>query len=477
MSVQTAPDQSQTPPRPLAWLDHLLRLDRRLLIGVALSLAIAVGVLDWRTGPEVAIGAAYLFPVMLLSLVASRRQIVSLSVLCALVRGGFSVSYSPLDFLLRLVLAFAAFAATGLLISEIRRHHSQTQAYLQELKEQQHLKQEVEDHLRELAENSPAAIFTADEHGLILTWNEETRHLFGLPNAHSLRGERVSEFLPVLAGALRLSAREEVFRTSTQCQGRRLDGEPFYAQVWFSLYAAANGRKLAVIAVDISDEMREREEQNLRLLADQNRIIAGAVSHEVRNICGAISMAVSKLRGAETPDRQKEISALAGLVDTLVRIASTDLAAKSRTPPAPVSLEDVLGQLWVLIEPSWRECGGSVKFDIEPGTPRVMADPAGLTQVFLNLANNSHRAVRASPTKQLRFTVRRSGPEVHVVVSDTGVGIAPGVHLFEPFQQHASGVGLGLYVSRAVLRSYGGDLKHDETDSGCAFCVKLPAAV
>lgn len=477
MSVLKAPDQSHAPAIPPAWLDRLLRLDRRLLIAVAMPMVIAVGIVDWRTGPEVTIGVAYLFPVVLVSLVASGRQIILLSGLCAVARGVFAVVYSPFDFLLDLVLAFAAFAATGLLISEIRRRHSRTQSHLLELKEQQILKQEVEEHLRELAESSPAAIFTADEQGCILTWNEETRHLFGLPREHPLRGERVSEFLPVLAGALRLNSREEVFRTSIQCQGRRLDGEPFYAQVWFSLYAAASGRKLAVIAVDISDEMREREDQNLRLLADQNRIIAGAVSHEVRNICGAISMAVSKLREAETPDRQQEISTLAGLVDTLLRIASTDLAAKSRTPPAPVSLEDVLGQLYVLVEPSWRECGGSVDFDIAPGTPRVMADPAGLMQVFLNLANNSFRAVQTSRLKQLRFAVRRCGPEVHVVVSDTGAGIAPGVRLFEPFQQEASGIGLGLYVSRAVLRSYGGDLKRDEADSGCAFCVKLPAAV
>ena len=46
----------------------------------------------------------------------------------------------------------------------------------------------------------------------------------------------------------------------------RLDGEHFFAQVWFSLYQTAVGRRLAAIAVDISDEMRDREDQNFRMM-------------------------------------------------------------------------------------------------------------------------------------------------------------------------------------------------------------------
>lgn len=461
---------------PAVWLDKLLRLDRRLLIGIAVPLAVVVGILDWITGPEMAVGAAYLFPVMLLSLVASRTQIVLFSVACALSRGAFSQFYSPVDFALRYMLAFAAFSATGLLISEILKHHAQTKAHLEELNEQHALRLELEEHLRELAESSPAAIFTANENGRILTANAETSHLFGLSSSEHLRGRKVEEFLPVLSGALRLEPRMGVFRTGTQCQGCRQNGEPFFAQVWFSVYGGSSEQRLAVIAVDISDEMREREDQNLRLLADQNRIIAGAVSHELRNICGAISMVLSKVNDSPAESVRPDLATLTGLVDTLMKVVSTDLASKSKAPMASVSLAEVLGQLRVLIEPSWRECGGSVEFDLGPLPPRVIADPAGLTQVFLNLANNSLRAVQQTPTRRLRFSVLLRGPEVHVVVSDTGVGIASGAPLFEPFQPNASGVGLGLYVSRAVLRSYGGDLKLEETKTGCTFCVKLPAA-
>ena len=44
---------------------------------------------------------------------------------------------------------------------------------------------------------------------------------------------------------------------------------------------------------------------------------------------------------------------------------------------------------------------------------------------------------------------------------DSGPGIAAPERLFQPFQQGAEGTGLGLYISRAVLRSYGGDLRFE----------------
>ena len=239
------------------WFDALLQLDRRVLLGLSIPLTVLVAIVDWRTGPEVALGAAYLFPVMLLAIGAGRWQILLLSMTCAAARGFFSTWYSPVDFFLRYLLAFAAYSATGLLISEILKHHAETRFHLDALREQNLLRQELEEHLRELADSSPAAIFTSDTQGGILTANDEARHLFGLPEGRSLRGESVTHYLPVLEGALRLDPSEGVFRTSTQCQGRRLGGEPFFAQIWFSLYASPGGRRLAAIAVDISDDLRE----------------------------------------------------------------------------------------------------------------------------------------------------------------------------------------------------------------------------
>ena len=148
---------------------------------------------------------------------------------------------------------------------------------------------------------------------------------------------------------------------------------------------------------------------------------------------------------------------LSGLVDALMGIASADLAGRSRSAVAPVSLTSVLGQLRVLIEPGWKECGGSVEFEVEPGTDRVLVDPAGLTQVFLNLANNSLRAVQECNQRRLRFRASRRGPEVHIVVEDTGTGIPRGRCCLSRFQRTALGSGLGaVCVARGVAALWRG---------------------
>jgi signal transduction histidine kinase len=56
---------------------------------------------------------------------------------------------------------------------------------------------------------------------------------------------------------------------------------------------------------------------------------------------------------------------------------------------------------------------------------------------------------------------------------DTGIGVSSPDSLFKPFQQGADATGLGLYVSRAILRSCGGDLNFEPRTEGCCFAVRL----
>ena len=59
---------------------------------------------------------------------------------------------------------------------------------------------------------------------------------------------------------------------------------------------------------------------------------------------------------------------------------------------------------------------------------------------------------------------------------DTGPGVADPEKLFQPFQPGAEGIGLGLYVTRAILRSYGGELRFEPCERGSCFVVELESA-
>ena len=442
-----------------------------MLLSSSAALVILVTFLDWATGLEVSLGAFYVLPVILSAVVLTRWQVFAVAAFCAFLRQEFMTApVSLFDSATRFLMAFTAYWAAGFFVLELNRNRQLAQEHARELGERDQLRREAEDHLRTLAESSPAAILTLDERGLILSCNRSARELFGVDV-----GESIAEVLPVLADALKLPSLDQ-FHTAAQCQGRRRDGEPFMAHTWFSTYKTSSGKRLAAIAVDSSEETREREEQNLRQLLDNNRIIAGAVYHEIRNMCSAISLVYSDLLRKATPATAEDFRALGNLVEGLEKIASTELQGKVRQTLRPLELSEVLNHLRIIIEPSWRNAGGSIDWRIPSRIPQVSADAFGLTQAFLNITQNSLRAVQKSQEIRLTVRVEIRGADVVVSFEDSGPGIADPGRLFQPFQTRSDHVGLGLYISRAIVRGYGGDLKSQPRPRGACFQVSLPMA-
>jgi C4-dicarboxylate-specific signal transduction histidine kinase len=115
-----------------------------------------------------------------------------------------------------------------------------------------------------------------------------------------------------------------------------------------------------------------------------------------------------------------------------------------------------------------------VHWDVSGDLPSVWADRHRLLQVLLNLMRNSERALEGQEERRIEVAAAADSGRVSIRVADTGPGLASANHLFEPFQPGAESTGLGLYLSRALLRSFGGDLRHDPTLTGCAFIIELP---
>ncbi|MEI9812758.1 MAG: ATP-binding protein [Acidobacteriota bacterium] len=264
-------------------------------------------------------------------------------------------------------------------------------------------------------------------------------------------------------------------RTTAQSQGVRQNGEVFLAHMWFSLHETPRGRQLAAIVVDSSEEMRAREEQGLRQLLTGNRIMATALSHEVRNFCGALGRLCESLNREYDLAANKDFLAVLNVIGGLETMALLKLDAKSQAVLETVLLKDVLDNLRIVIDADRREIGGEVRWSLPNVLPRVWAESHGLLQAFLNLAKNSHRAVQREGDRVLAVSVVQEGKKVMVRFEDSGPGVARPEALFQPFQTGALGNGLGLYVSRSIVRSYGGDLRFEPKPRGCTFAVELEA--
>jgi C4-dicarboxylate-specific signal transduction histidine kinase len=141
-----------------------------------------------------------------------------------------------------------------------------------------------------------------------------------------------------------------------------------------------------------------------------------------------------------------------------------------------IDLRSALEELRVLTGAAMEEAGIQTRWAIATDLPLVWADRYGVIQVFLNLVRNSQRALERADVRQISVTVAREGDHVIVRVEDTGPGVESPENLFRPFQRGAGATGLGLYVSRTILRSFGGDLVHAPRAGGACFEVRLRAA-
>jgi two-component system, LuxR family, sensor kinase FixL len=148
----------------------------------------------------------------------------------------------------------------------------------------------------------------------------------------------------------------------------------------------------------------------------------------------------------------------------------------SRPSAAATRLRHTLEQFIVVIEPDWLDIGGSVRWRPSADDPHVRGDAHDLLQVLLNLAYNSLRAVQGRELPSLTVEVDVGPRETTISVIDSGPGVASVASLFQPFRPDADGTGLGLYTSRAIMRSIDGDLRHVPTPTGCRFDVIIPNA-
>jgi two-component system sensor kinase FixL len=457
-------------------LSFLLRGSRGAAFFKAAVMIALIAFADWRVEKDLPLGFLYLFPMLLVGSVLSRWQIVAVAACCTVLTEIFdSFQWRPEAGIPRDILIFAAFAGMGLFVYEIVRSRQVTLQHLSLIQNESEARRAAEEQLQVLVETSPAAIFTLDSEGRVLLANDAAHRLLALAPS-TLPGKSIRDYLPSLVNVPAPDDSHPSFRTVMQCRGQRQDGESFLADIWFSTYRTSVGSRLAAMVVDTSEDLRTREEFSLHQLLAASRILVGAVSHEVRNVCGAIAVVHENLARSGALAHNKDFEALGTLILALEKIAAMDLR-QTTNQAASVDVQALLEELRIVVEPSLRENDIELKWAIEPGLPVVWADRQSLMQVFLNLTKNSERALLNQARREVSVTARVDQQRVVIRFRDTGCGVAEPDRLFRPFQQGAQATGLGLYLSRAMTRSFRGDLRYEPEPQGSSFIVELSPAI
>ncbi len=240
-------------------------------------------------------------------------------------------------------------------------------------------------------------------------------------------------------------------------------------------------------------ELRDAQEQLVR----KERLavlgeLAGSVGHELRNPLGIISGAIYYLKMVQ-PDADEKVrqyhEMIASQTLTAEKIITDllDFARLSGTEPQAVDVPDLVQRVLTRfpVPPSVQ-----VALDLPDGLPMILVDPKQIEQVLGNLVINACQAMTEPSLKKTASLVTMPGGgrltisallqagSVIIRVEDTGVGIPPEnlQKIFEPlFTTRASGIGLGLAVSKKLAEANGGRIEvQSESGKGTTFTVYLP---
>jgi PAS domain S-box-containing protein len=467
------------------------RLDRFVLYAeshraaVAAVSAASIALIAWLDAllPESSVGYAYLFPILLSGAALGRGVILCMAVICGCLRevfdplqdaaaarigangfGAFDPSAWAPGSWERVLVSTTGFAMTGFFVVELNRRRRLLAAQVEE-------RREAERQVRALIETSPLAILTLDEQAKVVLANSSAARLLGFEGGE-LQGVGVDPYLPILPRMLRSRGTGEDIRTHVECRGQRRNGEVFLANVWLSIHRSAAGHSLAAVIWDASENLRDREDADLDSMMATSRVLIGALCHEIRNLASAGAVAHAAMAppaGAAAEPYQ----ALGAIIGTLEKIACSGLRMSSGREPAVADLGTVLDETRVVIEPVLREAGIAVHWDAAGPLPLVHADHHGLLQVFVNLARNAQQALEGRPRREVAVSAAAENDLVVVRFRDTGPGVAHPEELFRPFQPGAHSSGLGLFVSRAIVRAHGGSLRYSPEAEGSCFAVEL----
>ena len=249
---------------------------------------------------------------------------------------------------------------------------------------------------------------------------------------------------------------------------------------------------------------RESEETVLKLMTREQKARASAeianrvkddflamLSHELRTPLNAIFgwthllrrgklSDIDRARGIDVIHRNAE--AQRAIIDELLD-TSRIVTGKLQLDPKPVELVSVIEAALDSVRVAAEAKNIQIITSLDPDAGLVMGEAVRLQQVVWNLLSN---AVKFTPAEgRVEVEMRVVGPQVEIVVRDTGEGIAPEFlpYIFERFRQADTsakrthgGLGLGLSIVSSLVAMHGGDVRAESEGKGkgATFIVTLP---
>jgi len=259
------------------------------------------------------------------------------------------------------------------------------------------------------------------------------------------------------------------------------------SQFSVSTRALRNARGEITGAMAVFQDTRYHQELEQAVIKAERLAILGQLCaitmHEIKNplaaVRGYLQLFKKELKDSSRADRVDTMLAAVDRINTII----TDFLrlAKPAIPQRkPCSLYDVISGAIKLMEGETERRGIRVTFFCERELPAVVLDEEQFHQVLLNVFNNACEVMPDGGEIMVKITAERDTGLFRIEVEDTGPGMAEDLchRAFEPFfTTKENGTGLGLYISRLIVKNHGGDMKIENNPSrGCKIVIILPQA-
>lgn len=358
---------------------------------------------------------------------------------------------------------------------------------------------ESETRLRATIEGASDGIITIDQKGVVTLANSAATKMFGYA-LNELVGRSIGLLLPQSArGARRRNAANYLriaergfFGRSREEEWRGKDGSAIPIE-WTMTSIAFDHQKLFVICVHNLTERRQTEARLQQLHTDRLVAMGGmatALAHEINQplAASAAYLTVARRLMRRPPEQRPE-----SIEDTLVKASDQiiragkiirhmrEFVARSEPDKTTQHLHLLIAAACELTEASAKQANVRVILDLQAEDDLILADNVQMKQVVVNLKRNAIEAMHAAERRELVISTALIGRGmIRTAIADTGVGLSEEsrAHLFEPFKTtKATGLGVGLSLSRSIVQAHYGDIWAEPNPGGGAvFSFTLPLA-
>ncbi|MEC5160067.1 MULTISPECIES: response regulator [unclassified Janthinobacterium] len=380
-------------------------------------------------------------------------------------------------------------------------------------------RQAADARLQSLIEFAPNAMVVVGADGRVETFNRQAERYFGY-RRDEIVGQAVETLMPARYRArhanarkgfldTRLSAEPRVMGRGQALFGLRRDGSEFPLEVSLSAVQTDQGTKVLAVIAEIAERLRLQVEVQARaaeLVDERDRAEAANraksdfvanMSHEIRTPLNAVlGMAYLLGNTALTAEQRKYLTmvrvsgqSLLGILNDVLDYSKIE-ARRMELAPVEFDLDEVMNTLATTMTMNAGDKELELAIGVDADVPRrLRGDALRLQQILVNLAGN---AIKFTPLGEVLVGVsleRRdaAGARLRFEVRDTGIGMsaAQQAQLFTAFSQgdesitrRFGGTGLGLTISKHLIRLMGGEIAFDSAEGGGSnFWFSLPFEV